>query len=318
MFPKCKFSREFLHPRYWLTWFGLGVLWLWVQLPYPVLCFLGTRIGTMARPFLKRRESIARKTRNFVSRSILRKSAKMIAENFRSLGMALVETGMAWFWPDSRVRKWFDVEGLDNLKRAQMQNRGVMVVGVHFMSLELGGRVMGLCQPMMATYRPHNNQLMEWVQTRGRMRSNKAMIGRNNLRGIVSALKKGEAVWFAPDQDYGRKGSSFAPFFAVENVATTNGTYVLSRLSGAAMLTVTMVRKADYSGYRLYITPEMEGYPADENQAAAYMNKIIEKRSCAHRSSTSGSTVALKRARWENRRYTFNKLLLLFPSSNQP
>ncbi len=152
----------------------------------------------------------------------------MIAENFRSLGMALVETGMAWFWPDSRVRKWFDVEGLDNLKRAQMQNRGVMVVGVHFMSLELGGRVMGLCQPMMATYRPHNNQLMEWVQTRGRMRSNKAMIGRNNLRGIVGALKKGEAVWFAPDQDYGRKGSSFAPFFAVENVATTNGTYVLS------------------------------------------------------------------------------------------
>jgi KDO2-lipid IV(A) palmitoleoyltransferase len=30
-----------------------------------------------------------------------------------------------------------------------MQKRGVMVVGVHFMSLELGGRVMGLCQPMM-------------------------------------------------------------------------------------------------------------------------------------------------------------------------
>ncbi|MGS6556506.1 LpxL/LpxP family acyltransferase, partial [Escherichia coli] len=54
MFPQCKFSREFLHPRYWLTWFGLGVLWLWVQLPYPVLCFLGTRIGAMARPFLKR------------------------------------------------------------------------------------------------------------------------------------------------------------------------------------------------------------------------------------------------------------------------
>lgn len=43
------------------------------------------------------------------------------------------------------------------------------------------------------------------------------------------------------------------------------------------MLTVTMVRKSDNSGYRLYITPEMEGYPADENQAAAYMNKIIEK-----------------------------------------
>jgi lauroyl/myristoyl acyltransferase len=29
------------------------------------------------------------------------------------------------------------------------------------------------------------------------MRSNKAMISRNNLRGMVGALKKGEAVWFA-------------------------------------------------------------------------------------------------------------------------
>ncbi|HAU6524287.1 TPA: lipid A biosynthesis palmitoleoyl acyltransferase, partial [Salmonella enterica] len=24
MFPQSKFSRAFLHPRYWLTWFGVG------------------------------------------------------------------------------------------------------------------------------------------------------------------------------------------------------------------------------------------------------------------------------------------------------
>ena len=273
-----KFSTALLHPRYWLTWLGIGVLWLVVQLPYPVIYRLGCGLGKLALRFMKRRAKIVHRNLELCFPEMSEQERrKMVVKNFESVGMGLMETGMAWFWPDSRVRKWFDVEGLDNLKRAQMQNRGVMVVGVHFMSLELGGRVMGLCQPMMATYRPHNNQLMEWVQTRGRMRSNKAMIGRNNLRGIVGALKKGEAVWFAPDQDYGRKGSSFAPFFAVENVATTNGTYVLSRLSGAAMLTVTMVRKADYSGYRLFITPEMEGYPTDENQAAAYMNKIIEK-----------------------------------------
>lgn len=81
-------------------------------------------------------------------------------------------------------------------------------------------------------------------------------------------------------------------------MATTNGTYVLSRLSGAAMLTVTMVRKADNSGYRLFITPEMEGYPSDECRAAAYMNKIIEKEIMRAPSSISGSTVASKRARW--------------------
>ncbi|WP_444860277.1 LpxL/LpxP family acyltransferase, partial [Klebsiella pneumoniae] len=152
------------------------------------------------------------------------------------------------------------------------------VVGVHFMSLELGGRAMGLCRPMMATYRPHNSPLMEWVQTRGRLRSNKAMIDRNNLTGLVHALKSGEAVWFAPDQDYGPKGSVFAPFFSVPQAATTNGTYVLSRLSGAKMLSISMVRKLDRRGYSLHISEVMNDYPGEDKQiAAGYINKVIER-----------------------------------------
>ncbi|MGY5957326.1 kdo(2)-lipid IV(A) palmitoleoyltransferase [Kosakonia sp. BK9b] len=273
------FKPAFLHPRYWITWFGLGFLWLLVQLPYPVLARLGAGLGLASRPFLKRRERIARRNLELcfpLMDGALRDA--LIEKNFKSLGMALIETGMAWFWPDQRVRRWFDVEGYQHLQSAQASQRGVMVVGVHFMSLELGGRVMGLCQPMMATYRPHNNPLMEWVQTRGRMRSNKSMIDRRNLKGLVNALKQGEAVWFAPDQDYGRKGSIFAPFFSVQNAATTNGTFVLSRLSGAKMLTVTMVRKEDNSGYALHIGQALSDYPVqDEFAAASYMNRVIER-----------------------------------------
>lgn len=276
---RSSFRLAFLHPRHWVTWAGLGLLWLLVQLPYPVLSRLGETIGKLSRRFLKRRERIARRNLElcFPDMTEAMRDA-MIEKNFMSLGMGLFETGMAWFWPDRRVRRWFDVEGYQNLVQAQASHKGVMVVGVHFMSLELGGRVMGLCQPMMATYRPHNNPLMEWVQTRGRMRSNKSMIDRRNLKGLVSELKKGEAVWFAPDQDYGRKGSTFAPFFSVPNAATTNGTYVLSRLSGASMLTVTMVRKADRSGYQLYIGKALEDYPVkNEEEAARYINQVIER-----------------------------------------
>lgn len=273
------FKLSFLHPRHWVTWVGLALLWLLVQLPYPVLARLGAGLGHHSRRFLKRRERIARRNLELcfpVMSEALRDA--LIAKNFMLLGMGLIETGMAWFWSDKRVRRWFDVEGYQHLQAAQASEQGVMVVGVHFMSLELGGRVMGLCQPMMATYRPHNNPLMEWVQTRGRMRSNKNMIDRRNLKGLVNALKQGEAVWFAPDQDYGRKGSTFAPFFSVKNAATTNGTFVLSRLSGAKMLTVTMVRKTDGSGYSLHIGPALNDYPGeDEFAAASYMNKVIER-----------------------------------------
>ncbi len=41
------------------------------------------------------------------------------------------------------------------------------------MSLELGGRIMGLCFPVNAMYRPHNNKAMEYIQTKGRCRSGK-------------------------------------------------------------------------------------------------------------------------------------------------
>ena len=155
---------------------------------------------------------------------------------------------------------------------------GVLVIGVHFMSLELGGRAMGLCQPMMAMYRPHNNKAMEFVQTWGRMRSNKAMLDRKDLRGMVHALKKGEAVWFAPDQDYGPRGSVFAPLFAVDQAATTSGTFMLARLAKPALVTVVLVRKAGGTGYELVIQPQLQDYPIDDEMAAAaYMNRVIEK-----------------------------------------
>ena len=273
-----RFRASFLHPRYWLTWFGLGVLFLLVQLPYPVLNRLGIWLGRTSMRFLKRRVSITRRNLQLCFPDLPADQVEArIISNFESLGMGLLETGMAWFWSDARVKRWFDVSGLHNLKKAQENNQGVLVIGVHFMSLELGGRAMGLCQPMMAMYRPHNNKAMEFVQTWGRMRSNKAMLDRKDLRGMVHALKKGEAVWFAPDQDYGPRGSVFAPLFAVDEAATTSGTYMLARLAKPALITVVLVRKPAGKGYDLVIQPALQDYPIDDElAAAAYMNRVIE------------------------------------------
>ncbi|OON40580.1 lipid A biosynthesis palmitoleoyl acyltransferase [Izhakiella australiensis] len=273
-----QFSTCLLHPRYWFTWFGLATLWLLTQLPYSVLMRLGAGAGKLSRLFLRRREKITCRNIELCFPGIDEaEKERMIAGNFASLGMALAETGIAWFWSDKAVKKLFEVSGMNHLQHAQQQKRGVMVIGVHFMSLELGGRISGLCQPMMAMYRPHNNRAMEWAQTKGRMRSNKAMINRQDLRGMVHALKQGESVWFAPDQDYGPKGSVFAPLFAVEKTATTNGTFVLSRLANPAMLSIVLIRNSNNYGYRLIIDPELKNYPHnDEMAAAVYMNKVIE------------------------------------------
>ncbi|HAT3848739.1 TPA: kdo(2)-lipid IV(A) palmitoleoyltransferase [Serratia marcescens] len=274
-----RFQLSLLHPRYWLTWFGLALLFLLVQLPYPLLNRLGVWMGRTSMRFLKRRVTITRRNLElcFPEMDEAQRERKVVG-NFESLGMGLLETGMAWFWSDKRVKRWFNVSGINHLKMAQRDDRGVLVIGVHFMSLELGGRAMGLCQPMMAMYRPHNNKAMEWAQTKGRMRSNKAMIDRKDLRGMVHALKRGEAVWFAPDQDYGPRGSVFAPLFAVDQAATTSGTFMLARMANPALVPVVLIRREGGRGYDLLIQPSLEDYPlSDEQAAAAYMNKVIEK-----------------------------------------
>ena len=72
----CVFNKQLLHPRNWLTWFGLGILWLIVQLPYPLLHFIGTSAGRLSRRFLKRREHIARVISNSASRTCRQRRAR--------------------------------------------------------------------------------------------------------------------------------------------------------------------------------------------------------------------------------------------------
>ncbi|VFP83209.1 kdo(2)-lipid IV(A) palmitoleoyltransferase [Candidatus Erwinia haradaeae] len=272
------FHRELMLPRYWITWLGIAFLFFLVCLPYPLLYRLGIFIGRISMRFMKRRVFIVRRNLELCFPDMNKTALeRCVNSNFESLGIGLLETGMAWFWSDRRVKNLFSVKGLENLKMAHASGKGILMIGLHFMSLELGGRAMGLCHPLIAIYRPHNNKLIEWAQTKGRLRSNKAMMNRRNLRGVIRALKSGEVVWFAPDQDYGPKGSVFAPWFAVPNVATTSGTWVLARLAKPALMTVVFLRKEDCSGYELVIEKEIHDYPLDnEIQAARYINHVIE------------------------------------------
>jgi len=274
-----QFSAALLHPRYWLTWFGVGILWLIVKLPYPILYRLGCGLGRLAMRFMKRRVHVA--TRNlelcFPEMSADERHA-LVVKNFESTGMGLLETGMAWFWSNKRVARWMDVINFEPVYELQRQKRGILLIGVHFLTLELGARMFGMQSPGIGVYRPNDNPVIDWLQTWGRLRSNKTMLDRKDLKGMVKALKSGEVVWYAPDHDYGPRASVFVPLFAVDQAATTSGTWMLSRLSGAALVPFVPRRKPDGTGYELVmLDPELSPPLDDAETTAAWMNKIVEK-----------------------------------------
>nr|CBX74115.1 lipid A biosynthesis lauroyl acyltransferase [Yersinia enterocolitica W22703] len=153
-----------------------------------------------------------------------------------------------------------------------------MLIGLHFLTLELGARILGIYNPGIGVYRPHDNKAMDWMQTWGRMRSNKAMLDRKDLKGMIRSLKQGEIIWYAPDHDYGPRSSVFVPLFAVDQAATTTGTYLLVRMAKPAIIPFTPRRLPDGKGYQLLLQPAVDNFPLDnEVEAAAFMNKVVEK-----------------------------------------
>ena len=165
-----------------------------------------------------------------------------------------------------------------SMLRTLLMTAGMMVIGVHFLTLEIGARMFGMQAPGIGVYRPNDNPVIDLIQTNGRMRSNKSMIDRKDLKGMIRALKSGEVAWYAPDHDYGPQSSVFVPFFAVEDAATTTGTWMLARMSKAAIVPFVPRRKPDGSGYQLImLEPELTPPLDDAETTARWMNAIVEK-----------------------------------------
>jgi len=100
------FTKQLLHPRYWLTWLGIGLLYVLVLLPYPIIYQLGKGLGLLANKLISKRQETARQNIKlcFPNSSRLEREI-LLRENFISTGMAIFETGIAWFWSDNRLKK---------------------------------------------------------------------------------------------------------------------------------------------------------------------------------------------------------------------
>lgn len=88
MLSNQRFEREFLRPRYWLLWIGLGIRYLLMLLPYPLIFRLGHGLGRIAMRLMKHRVKIARRSVElcFPAVPATEREAPLV-KNFESLGM---------------------------------------------------------------------------------------------------------------------------------------------------------------------------------------------------------------------------------------
>ncbi|HSY97166.1 MAG TPA: LpxL/LpxP family Kdo(2)-lipid IV(A) lauroyl/palmitoleoyl acyltransferase [Steroidobacteraceae bacterium] len=267
---------ELLLPRYWATWAGLSLMRAMELLPFPVQRRVGSALGRLIRRLPLAYVRIARCNIELCMPALSPQGrAELLDRHCESLGMALCETADTWWSSDRRVHQLAEVQGLENLQAALAKGRGAIMIGGHFTTIEIATRILGTVVPLNVVYRPTKNALLSHIMFTSFSRHGKP-IAHDDIRTMIRALKKNEAVWYAPDQSYRNKGAAMVHFFGIP-AATTTATSRLARISGAAVLTYFPERLPGNAGYRVVIGPALENFPgADSTYDAERFNRLLE------------------------------------------
>ncbi len=261
--PPLLFKAVLKVPKWLGQWLALGVAWLVARLPYQWQCFLGRRIGRLARKLLPSRVQVVRTNLAlcFPEQDEAWRE-QLLHTHFEELGLMLTQTLRA-FWGNTRaLEEAARIDGLEHLQKSRQSGRGVLLVSGHFTVLDIGGKILGKRIRMAGVYRPHTGFLEDQV-LKARLRYGDAMFRRDELRSIIRYLKKGGVVWYAPDQDYRRGTSVFVPFFK-QPASTITATHQLARLTGCAVHFFSVKRLDKAPWYHLSISPALENFPSSD------------------------------------------------------
>ncbi|MEP0074070.1 MAG: lipid A biosynthesis acyltransferase [Marinomonas sp.] len=270
-----KSIKEFISPKYWLSWLGIGVAFLLSFLPWYIQKKLGKYLGKFLYYLASNRRHICYINLKICFPNMTPEERKTLAKSHsESMGIGVFEMFNTWFQDRNKTISKVSFNDQDVVEKALAKGKGCIIIGAHFSSIDLCGTHMARYIDVHPIYKLQRNPVVNWVMERQRQAIFSKTIERRNVREVFKSLKQNKAVWYAVDQDYGRKNSVFAPFYGKE-CAT------ISHISKLAKTTQATILLYDYgrteTGYYLSLT-ELEDYPTgNEIKDATKINKLIEK-----------------------------------------
>jgi len=269
---------DYLHPRFWFMWLFIGFLRVIALLPYSIQLKIGRQLGRLFPRLIPSRRHIVDTNLELCFPDLSAQQRQQLSQqNFENTGISIIEMAMCWWWKPEQLKPLVEIHGLEHIEECLNRGQGVLLLSGHFTSLEIGGRLLALFLPFQAMYRPQKNRLFDSILYRKRKNYLVDIISRKSTRRMIKGIKNLIPTWYAPDQDFGRERNAFAPFFGVQT-ATITASARLTKSSGAAVLPFYPQRKADGSGYILWIEPALKNFPSDDDVAdATAINHTIEK-----------------------------------------
>jgi len=270
-------------PRHWGSWVLMGLGWLLARLPYRMQMGLGRVFGDIAYHVIGERRRVAEVNLRLCFPELgERARRRILRDHFRSVGMGAIETAICWWGPTAKIEALAHIEGLENLQAAAERGRGIILLSAHFTSLELGVRMAKrplreLGYVTTAMYKaPHDPVVDHVMRTRREAHIGGSSIRDDDVKGLLRALRRKDAVWYAADQKPPKRLGLVVDFFgqpARTHVALSR----LARMSKASVVPFFTLRREDGNGYRLIIKPSISAdLGEDETADARRINEMIE------------------------------------------
>lgn len=268
---------QFLAPKYWGTWIIILLLRLIALLPFKAGLAFGNSLGSLLYRLIVKRRRVAEVNIGLCFPELdAAAQQQLVKDVFKANAIGLVETAWAYWGDIETIKSRTTFKGFELLDQALQHERGVILLGGHFSTLDLGGLLLSFYGKLFdCVYRPHNNPLMDYWICKKRSRFTK-VVDRKKFRQLLRDLRKNHCVWYAPDQDFGSKGAVFVPFFG-QPAATIVATTKMVRLNNSPILMLAHYRNADNSGYTIEVTAMPEFPSGDETRDAELVNQAIEQ-----------------------------------------
>lgn len=269
-------SFNYLHPRHWATWLGIGLIRFFGLLPWKAQQYLGSALGLLAFYLIKSRRRVSQINIALAFPELSQAERdSMLKQHFKSNGKGLAELGTFWWKSDEAYKKISTIYGREHLDQAQ-KSGNVLLLGVHFTSLESGVRALkDHGYSMQGMYKPAKDPLFESFMCAQRNRHYAGMISNRESKRFIKDLRNGQMSWYAPDQSFS-KSVIYAPFFG-QQTASLTATSKIAKIANAQVLPMFGIRRADGSGYDIHILPPLVDFPSNDEYAdACKVNAAME------------------------------------------
>jgi len=269
-------NKNFLHPKFYPTWILILLMKISIHLPYKLQIKLGKVLGKFLFYIASSRRKIAEKNLSlcFPDKNKLQINF-LLKKNFEEIGISFFETSNAYFAPNQKIKEKLIVKNEKYLQEAIDNDKSIILLASHFLSLMLGSRALLLKYGIANIYRPQNNQLFDEIMRSSFVKNGAVMIKTKDTRSMLKAIKSKTPIWYAPDQDLGPKNTIFAPFFNI-TTATVSATSRLAKNSNTVVIPYHFNRQKD--NYIMEFLKPLRSYPTkDPIKDVSKTNAILEK-----------------------------------------